>query len=329
MSVARKSAHGYHVCYCSHLSRSRLSPSRTLSLTLCSLRIPAVSGQHGRKMPVKVQTFATYQAGAWYCCSLVNRLNMVEKKVEGEYHSVWLFLVVYRVQSVFIAPDYTHIYRHMEISVQCHLQAAVILHWITLRLSIFLNTFLIHLVLLGKLVQFASEMVKPRYQTFRFKKSRESCGWPLSFISADLHACECVSVWLWVGVSLFLFLDPPLVQRKTPSCDSSLLRTVRRREREKVCVCLQPCASVCLTIDSHAISWWIFIGSRLCDMGLYISFYGPLLSYLILPLTSPLASSSPLQLFVDTRLFPLVFADSLEFSRVRERNPETFSHFSC
>lgn len=57
-----------------------------------------------------------------------------------------------------------------------------------------------------------------------------------------------------------------------------------RREGESVR--LKLCVSVHLTIDSHAISWWIFIRSRLCDMGLYISFYGLLLSYLILLLTS-------------------------------------------
>lgn len=32
-----------------------------------------------------------------------------------------------------------------------------------------------------------------------------------------------------------------------------------------MCVCVS--ASACLTIDSHAISWWVFVRCRLCDTG--------------------------------------------------------------
>lgn len=34
-----------------------------------------------------------------------------------------------------------------------------------------------------------------------------------------------------------------------------------------LCMCVCARASACLTIDSHAISWWVFVRCRLCDTG--------------------------------------------------------------
>lgn len=70
----------------------------------------------------------------------------------------------------------------------------------------------------------------------------------------------CERVLLFIRLS-FSSLNPPLMQRKTPHLTL---------QKERGSVSLKTCVCVHLTIDSHAISWWIFIRSRLCDMG-YIS----------------------------------------------------------
>lgn len=87
--------------------------------------------------------------------------------------------------------------------------------------------------------------------------SSPTCG---QFPPCDLHTCVYAFNFLKEAQSftpffLFLFFF-------FPSCDSYRGRSKGRRD--------DVCERVCLTIDSHVISWWIFIRSGLCDIG-YIS----------------------------------------------------------
>lgn len=93
-------------------------------------------------------------------------------------------------------------------------------------------------------------------------------------------------------------LSPSLGQRKTLMWPS-LPHTEKERERggEKVCVC------VCLTIDSHAINWRIFIRSRLCDMGYISPSMVVFFSYLILPLLLSSSLSCPFSSYLQTQYY--------------------------
>lgn len=96
-----------------------------------------------------------------------------------------------------------------------------------------------------------TEIVQNSAQLF----SCPTCG---QFPPCDLHTCVYVFNFLKGAQSFtpffFLFFFP--------SCDSYRGRSKARQD--------DVCERVCLTIDSHVISWWIFIRSRLCDIG-YIS----------------------------------------------------------
>lgn len=100
-------------------------------------------------------------------------------------------------------------------------------------------------------------------------------SWPTFHLVSTMWFVHVCIFYFLLGVSFF-FLSSSTVHKKT----------------SEQCVCLKVCVCVHITIDSHAISWWIFIKSRLCDMGnispslvlfsLILSFLPPFL----LPLSS-------------------------------------------